>query len=128
MGVHDCKIKESWQSQPKVNGTRTQKMRKEDIPGGTEEKNLPASAADLGLILGLGRFHTMRSNSVRAPYPLSPLAAATEGRNAPTARAPQREKPSQGGARAPQLESGSGSLQPESGQAKQRRPSAAKNK
>ena len=30
MCVHDCKIKESWQSQPKVNGTRTQKMRTED--------------------------------------------------------------------------------------------------
>ena len=128
MGVHDCKIKESWQSQPKVNGTHTQKMRKEDFPGGTVEKNLPASAADMGLTLGLGRFHMMRSKSVRAPQPLSPLAATTEGHNAPTARAPQQEKQSQGGARAPQLESGSGSLQLESTQAKQRRPSTAKNK
>ena len=85
MGVHDCKIKESWQSQPKVNGTHTQKMRKEDFPGGTVEKNLPASAADMGLTLGLGRFHMMRSKSVRAPQPLSPLAATTEGHNAPTA-------------------------------------------
>ena len=29
---------------------------KKDFPGGSVVKNLPASAGDLGLILGLGRF------------------------------------------------------------------------
>ena len=32
-------------------------MREEDFPGGTVNKNLPASAGNKGSIPGLGRFH-----------------------------------------------------------------------
>ena len=34
----------------------------EDLPGGTVDKNLPASAEDMGSILGLGTFYTLQSN------------------------------------------------------------------
>ena len=33
-----------------------------DFPGGTVDKYWPASAEDLRLICGLGRFHMQRSN------------------------------------------------------------------
>ena len=34
----------------------------EDFPGGSVDKNLPASAAYMGSIPGLGRFHMLWSN------------------------------------------------------------------
>ena len=33
-----------------------------DFPGGTGDKNLPANAGDMGLILGLGRFHISKDD------------------------------------------------------------------
>ena len=33
-----------------------------DFPSGTVDKNLPANAGDMGLILGPGRFHMLWSN------------------------------------------------------------------
>ena len=36
-------------------------MEAKDFPGGTMDKNLPASAGDVGLIPGPGRFHMPRS-------------------------------------------------------------------
>ena len=33
-----------------------------DFPGGLVVKNQPASAGDVGLITGLGRFHVSRSS------------------------------------------------------------------
>ena len=33
-----------------------------DFPGGPVVKNLPANAADMGLISGLGRFHMLQGN------------------------------------------------------------------
>ena len=44
---------------------------RDDFPGGSVVKNLPASAGDTGSIPGLGRFHTPRSNQVHMPQPLS---------------------------------------------------------
>lgn len=44
---------------------------REDFPGGSVVKNLPASTGDTGSIRGLGRFHTPRSNQVHMPQPLS---------------------------------------------------------
>ena len=35
-----------------------------DFPGGAVDKNLPASAGDLGLIPDLGRSHMLRSSTV----------------------------------------------------------------
>ena len=37
-------------------------QRSGDFPDGAEVKNLPAHAGDMGLIPGLGRFHTPRGN------------------------------------------------------------------
>ena len=54
---------------------------------GTVDKNPSASAGDIGLILGLGGFHMMRSNEAHGPQLLKPLC--------PRARAPQQEKPLQ---------------------------------
>ena len=61
-----------------------------DFPGGAVEKNLPANVGDMGSIPGLGRFHTTRSNEVRAQL-LSPGAATTEVPE-PRACALQQEK------------------------------------
>ena len=38
------------------------KLQLEDFPGGSVDKNSPASAKDTGSIPGLGRFHTQWSN------------------------------------------------------------------
>ena len=38
------------------------KTNREDFPGGSVDKRLPARAGDVGLILGPGRSHTLRSN------------------------------------------------------------------
>ena len=38
------------------------KSSKEDFPGGTVDKNLPADAGDTGSIPGLGRSHMPQSN------------------------------------------------------------------
>ena len=54
---------------------------------GMVDKNPSASAGDIGLILGLGGFHMLRSNEAHAPQLLKPLC--------PRARAPQQEKPLQ---------------------------------
>ena len=37
------------------------KISLKDFPGGTVDKNLPASAGDMGSIPGLGRFHMPQS-------------------------------------------------------------------
>ena len=39
-----------------------QQYTKQDFPGGTEDRNLPDNAGDMGSILGLGRFHMRQSN------------------------------------------------------------------
>ena len=49
---------------------RSLKILKQDCPGGTVDKNLPVNAADMGLILGQGRFH--------ATELLSPYTTTTE--------------------------------------------------
>ena len=64
-----------------------------DFPGGAVDKNLPANAGDTGSDLWSGKIP-------RAAEQLSPCATTAEAR-APRARAPQQEKPLQGGARAP---------------------------
>ena len=38
------------------------RMRRQDFPGGTVDKNPPANAGDEGLSPGPGRFHMPRSN------------------------------------------------------------------
>ena len=45
-----------------------------DFPGGTVVKNSPANAGDMGLIPGLGRFHTRQNNSAQVPKLLSACA------------------------------------------------------
>ena len=54
-----------------------------DIPGGTVDRSLPASAGDTVSIPGLGRFHTPQSIWASAPQLLSSHAVSAE------ARAPQ---------------------------------------
>ena len=39
-----------------------EKAPREDIPGGTVDKNPPLNARDMGLTPGPGRFHMLRSN------------------------------------------------------------------
>ena len=39
-----------------------------DFPGGTVDKNLPASAGDTGSIPALGKFHMPQSNQSQAPH------------------------------------------------------------
>ena len=41
------------------------------FPGGSEVKNLPANAGDVGLIPGPGRFHMSWSNKAHVPQLLS---------------------------------------------------------
>ena len=36
--------------------------KKQGLPGGTVDKNLPANAGDMGLMPGLGRSHMPRGN------------------------------------------------------------------
>ena len=38
------------------------KMDNQDFPDGPVVKNLPASAGDMGLIPGMGRFHMLQSS------------------------------------------------------------------
>ena len=57
-----------------------------DFPDGPVVKNLPANAGDMGLIPGVGRFHTSQSNQVCEPQLLSPHSRA---------HALQQEKPPQ---------------------------------
>ena len=38
-----------------------------DFPGGTVERNLPASAGDTGLVPGLGRSHIWQGNEAWVP-------------------------------------------------------------
>ena len=76
------------------------------FPGGAVVKNPPANAWDMGSIPGPGRSHMSRNNEARVPQLptlrsrarepqlLSPRAATTEA-HAPTACAPQQEKPPQ---------------------------------
>ena len=66
----------------------------EDFPGGAVDENPPTNAGDMGLILGLGRFHVLRSNSARVPQLPSRCAARTEAL-VPRARALQQEEPLQ---------------------------------
>lgn len=35
---------------------------RQDIPGGTMDRNLPASAGDRGSVSDLGRFHMLQNN------------------------------------------------------------------
>ena len=87
------------------------------LPGGSVGKNLPASSEDTDLIAGLGRFHMLWSSEgacrpqlvslcsrSRELQLLAPHATATEP-ECPRAGAPQQEKPLQGEASAPELES-----------------------
>ena len=78
----------------------------QDFPGGTENKNPPARAGDMGLIPGLGSFHMLQSSQAHVPQLLSPCSrdqgtAPTESpcRNAeapaPKACDMQQEKPLQ---------------------------------
>ena len=67
------------------------------FPGCPVLRNRPANEGDTGLIPGLGRFHMPRGNKAQAPQLLKPLH--------PRARAQQQEKPPQGEARSPQLDS-----------------------
>ena len=48
-----------------------------DFPGGTVDKNPPASAGNMGLIPGLGRFHMLWSNKAHAPQLLKPANLET---------------------------------------------------
>ena len=48
------------------------KMDNQDFPGGPVVKNLPASAGDMGLIPGMGRFHMLQSSSAYKPQLLKP--------------------------------------------------------
>ena len=82
-------IERHWGNFPQVKHTE------EDFPGGTVDKNLPASAGDTGSFPGPGRYHMLQSNKAHGPHLPSPWAAATE---APVPRAhglqekqPQRE-------------------------------------
>ena len=43
-----------------------------DLPDGTVDKNLPASAGHMGSIPGLGRFHTLQSMYAHVPQLLKP--------------------------------------------------------
>ena len=74
--------------------------------GGPVDKNLPANAADMGLIPGLGRFHMRQGRGAHAPQLLIPhfrdpetqllnLQAATTEARAPRACAVRQEKPPQ---------------------------------
>ena len=77
-----------------------------DFPGGAVAKNPPANAGDTGSSPGPGRSHMPRSNKAHAPQLLSlssrahepqllsPRATTTEA-HAPTACAPQQERPPQ---------------------------------
>ena len=47
----------------KVNlALRPEEAKSNDFPGGTEDKNRPASAGDTGSIPGLGRLHMLQSD------------------------------------------------------------------
>ena len=70
------------------------KKSKWGFPGGAVVKNPPANAGDTGSSPGPGRSHMPQSNQARAPQLLSLRATTTEA-SAPTARAPQQEKPLQ---------------------------------
>ena len=68
-----------------------------NFPSGTVVKNLPANAGDTGSSLGPGRSHTEQLSpcaTTTEPVLYSLRATTTEAR-APTAHAPQREKPLQ---------------------------------
>ena len=119
---------------------KKRKKERRDIPGGTVDKNPPASAGDMGSMPGLGRFHMLWSNWAHAPQLLlslcsrackaqlpSPRTAATES-CAPRACALTQQKPLQWEGHAQQLESSLYSQQLEKAQAKQQRPKAAINK
>ena len=54
------------------------KTERRDFPGGTVDRNLPASAGDTGTIPDLGRFHMPRGNQARAPQLLRPRSRACE--------------------------------------------------
>ena len=54
----------------------------QDFPGGAEDKNLPASAGDMGSIPGLGSFHMLQSSQAHVPQLLSPCSRDQE--TAPT--------------------------------------------
>lgn len=66
-----------------------------DIPGGSVDKNLRASAGDKGLIPDPGRLHMPGSSSACAPQPRRPTPEPVLPREAHTAT---------GGPRSPQLE------------------------
>ena len=48
-------------------------MLKQDFPGGSAVKNLPANAGDTGLIPGPGRSHIHQGSQARALQPLTPV-------------------------------------------------------
>ena len=91
-----------------------------DFPGGTVDKNPSASAGNMGLIPGLGRFHTLWSNKAHAPQLRKPASLKTMLGNKKTHC---NEKP-----RAPQLESSPCSQKREKAHTQQQRPSATKKK
>ena len=62
-----------------------------DFPGGTVDKNLPASAGHTGSIPGLGRSHSLQSSLACEPQLPSLCAATTEPR-VPRTHALQQEK------------------------------------
>ena len=79
---------------------------KGEFPGGTVVKNLPVNAGDMGSIPGLGRCHMPWNNKACAPQLLSLCSRAHEPQllsscattteaHAPSASAPQQEKPPQ---------------------------------
>ena len=73
-----------------------QRMVSWDFAGGPVVKNLPVNAGDISSIPGLGRSHLPWSNKAHAPQLQSPRSGD---------HALQQEKPPQGEARAPPLES-----------------------
>ena len=78
-----------------------------DLPRGVGivDRNLPASAGDMGSISGPGRFHMPWANRAHEPQLLSQhTATAPTEDQAPRAHVPQQEKPPQWEAQATQLE------------------------
>ena len=86
-----------------------QGIRVQDSPGGTVHKNLSASAGNMGLIPGPGRFHMAWATKAHVPQLLSPCAGTTEA-CASRAHALQQEKPPRCKAHALQLENSPCSL------------------
>ena len=57
-------------------GFRIVRKQRRDFPGGSVDKNTPATAGDMGMISGSGRFHLCATATKSAVW--SPRAATTE--------------------------------------------------